>query len=482
MPLLTPHDAFRVERQCPGLYPIQVVDPFGWPHKELTVYANKASEYLSKRTIPVYLSEIVRAFTWVHRDTILRQRGFSLLDDPDTVRRVVTDYLTSDCNCILRHRRDSEKILNIFVRKSDKTRVNVRITLTALKHLYHVLRINGLYNHDNPLVSEVLVRKLRDEVDRFQRSFLSEQGRQSPIQSGGVDDDWSHRLRYSSNYFQLVDGEWRPQVISNPNLPMLVYKAGEQYGWKLRERIIARLLFETGGRISEVINRTLDDWLEFDCLGEMKSHSKGSNGSRVKILSFTTETANLLRRYFDTERAEADSGSCKTLADFRKAVYSGGVDVRNVPVFLSRSTRKAYSVAAFRDIYWRPALRAAKIQCQIHQARHWFVTRSIQLIDEESKDDTERRRKRAALIKYMSWRSGGSMLSIYDHSDRNVLAHIHEIHKRMEEDENSLRSSSLDLLRDKVLRSLQDREGCSQCPGDDDLSLILHLGSMEDGG
>ncbi|MFP5304491.1 MAG: hypothetical protein ACLGI7_01545, partial [Gammaproteobacteria bacterium] len=394
---------FRVERGCPGRFAVQVVDPVGRPHPELTLYANKAGESLSRRSVPVYLGEIVRAFGWAHRDPILSDAGVTLLGSPSDVRRILWDYLTADCRCLLRERRDRNTVHSITVRSTDETRVSVKVTLSALKHFYHVLNSAGVYGEPNPLVSAELERDLEHRIEVMQRDFESAHGRHSPRNSGGVDDNWAHRLRYSTNYFQLIDGDWKPKIIADPKLHILIYRAGHRFGWGLREQVIARILLEAGPRGFEVAGRTLSDWLPHDCLQKLESASKGSNDKRVKTLAFSTATANLLRRYWDTERASHERGPYKTLAQFRRAVDRKELKPESVPIFLSHSGRP-YSIATFRDYYWRPALEAAGLRCQIQQTRHWFVTRALTLIDETSKSEVERRRRRDNLIKYMKWR------------------------------------------------------------------------------
>lgn len=102
--------AFRVERGCPGRFPVHVVDLEGLPHPELTVYANKAGESLARRSVPVYLGEVLRVFSWTARDEIFSAEGIGLMGGIDEVRRVIRDYLAADCKCVLRQRRDSNVI------------------------------------------------------------------------------------------------------------------------------------------------------------------------------------------------------------------------------------------------------------------------------------------------------------------------------------------------------------------------------------
>lgn len=239
---------YRIATNCSGRYPTHVVKQDGTAHPELTLYANKASDSLSKRTVPIYLAEVLRVFTWVQQDTILQEDQQSLLGPIGQVRRILYEYLTADCKCVLRQRRDG-KTTTIFVRTTNQTRVNVKLTLAVMKHFYATLIPAHAYKHENPLVSAELVRELKQTKDRIQEAFIANKGRRSPYNSGGVDDNWQHQLRYSTNYFQLANGEWKPRIIADALLPARILHAGRKYGWGLRETIISRMLFESGERL-----------------------------------------------------------------------------------------------------------------------------------------------------------------------------------------------------------------------------------------
>lgn len=461
---------FEVVRYCPGRFPIQIVDAVGLPHAQLTVYANKAAETLSGKSVPVYVGEVLKVFSWALNDQILQEEEQSLMGPASQVRRILSEYLVADCKCVVRYRQDSGVTTTIIVRRSSETRVNVKIALAAMKHFYSVMGGCDLYSKSNPLVSEELARSIASELQHRQRVFIQEHGRASPLNSGGVDDNWRDRLRYSTNYFQLADGEWKPQVISDSRLPTMVYKAGEVFGWSLRSHVISHLLFESGGRINDVVDRNLEDWLRHDCLNQLESDSKGSHGNRIKTLAFSTETANLLRRYFNTERAEVERGPFRTLGEIQKAVRKGQLDPKTAPLFLSRSG-KAYSPNSFRDDCWRPAMKAAGIKCQPHQARHWFVTAALQHIDETSKNEAERARRRNELVKYMKWKSQ-EMLTVYDHTGTRAAAGMKTLHDKFSVLEKLYQVEHLEELK-KQYEAVSNTESTSK--NTDELAAIFKL-------
>ena len=129
-------------------------------------------------------------------------------------------------------------------------------------------------------------------------------------------------------------------MIDDPQFPVRIQAGGRNVGWHLREQCVVRILFESGGRISEVVGLTLGDWAARGLLQETQAFSKGSHGKRVKFLRFSAETAKLLRRYFDTERCRLDSNHYR-VGDYLQAAREKRADLYEVPLFLSPSGHPA---------------------------------------------------------------------------------------------------------------------------------------------
>ena len=55
-----------------------------------------------------------------------------------------------------------------------------------------------------------------------------------------------------------------------------------------------------------MVGLSLHDWAARGLLQEAQAFSKGSHGRRIKFVRFSAATAQLLRRYFDTERRQLD--------------------------------------------------------------------------------------------------------------------------------------------------------------------------------
>ncbi|MCI0418451.1 MAG: tyrosine-type recombinase/integrase [Acidobacteria bacterium] len=195
---------------------------------------------------------------------------------------------------------------------------------------------------------------------------------------------------------------------------------------------MARILFESGGRVSEVTGLMLGDWVIRGTLQEVATFSKGSHRRRVKFLRFSTGTAKLLRRYCDTDRRRFDPHGWN-LNQYLVRFGKKASELSTVPLFLS-SRRTQITPKAFRERYWNPACQAAGIEVNIHQARHWYVTMAVRHIYESSSTEPEVQRRLRELIEYMAWKSGWDTLESYQHYfDVHRHSEIQdELHKRMD--------------------------------------------------
>jgi hypothetical protein len=177
---------------------------------------------------------------------------------------------------------------------------------------------------------------------------------------------------------------------------------------------------------------TVGDWAARGCLQEAQAFSKGSHGKRVKFLRFSSETAKLLRRYFDTERCRLDANHCR-LDDYLQAGRDERAHLHAVPLFLSHQGTPLRP-KTFRDLYWNRACQAVGVEADIHQARHWYVTQIIRTVYETTPSESEINRRLRELIEYMGWRSGWETLEAYQHYfDPQRHAEIQdELHGRMD--------------------------------------------------
>jgi len=175
-----------------------------------------------------------------------------------------------------------------------------------------------------------------------------------------------------------------------------------------------RILFEGGGRISEVLDLTALDWSTSQFLNQFQARNKGSFGVRTKRFVVSPATAKLMRKYFDDDvsgrRVRDPQGLC--LADLGRM---GAADLAKVRLFLT-SRGDPVSPRMFRSGHWNPALRAAGIAAPPHIARHWFVTNALRNIERTAKDQNEMVRRKAELVQYMAWKTAERTLRAYEPS------------------------------------------------------------------
>lgn len=195
---------------------------------------------------------------------------------------------------------------------------------------------------------------------------------------------------------------------------------------------MTRLLFESGARVSEVTGVSLGGWQALGRMTQARVINKGSRGRPVKTLVFRKDTAKRLQRYFDGERRTHDPRGWG-LQEYISACQSKQVDLWNVPIFLTEQSTP-YTAKNFRDHYWSPASRAAGLNLDVHQARHWYVTMRIRWIYETRKTAKEIDDERTKLKEYMAWARGDAMLDVYDAHVKEArrMEHLTEFHAYMD--------------------------------------------------
>jgi len=378
------------------------------------------------------MRELLTLHEWLLKECSSSGGSAALLSPPEQARTLVRRYLAVEARCKVMNRPDHNGLKVVFIRQTDATRINVRILLAALKRFYDSLISSGHYLERNPFIhedAEALATQVRKQYRDAIKVF---EGRPPMPALSGVDPPSGIRL--SANYFRLIQREWIPKTIDDPDFPAAVYNAGKHHHWGLREQCIVRTMFEAGPRISEILSLTALDWAESLFLNRFSATSKGSHGLRVKHLVVSMTTAKMYRCYFD----DADHGRLSNdprslrLADVERIFRQNPAQVADIPLFL---TSRGTSMTAnhFRDYYWRPALHAVGIDADPHLARHWFVTNALRNIEAAATDEVDLRRKKLELIEYMKWRTGDRTLKVYEHLSRehNFLKRLNSIHGEM---------------------------------------------------
>ena len=424
----------------------QVVRADGLPDVPLTLFASDLLKSLSPSSVPIYMREVLAAFEWAQSDEIVLRNHWSLLGPPAEVRNVLREYLTVAAKCKLTTRADRLGVKVTYVCQTSETGINIRILLAALRRFYDYLISSEGYVHANPLLQEQMDQIRADLRNGYRQAVRAAEGRDPMPSVSGVDPPFGIRL--SANFFRCVDREWIPRTIDDPDFPHLVYDAGKEYGWGLRELCVVRMLFESGARISEILDLTALDWSVSQFMNQFVARNKGSFGIRTKRLVVSSATAKLCRRYFDndTEGRRAHDRLGLTLNDLTKLDSDA---LGKVPLFLTnRGT--VMGAKTFRHGYWTPALRAANIHANPHLARHWFVTNALRMIEKTSKDENETYRRKAELVQYMGWRTAERTLKAYEHVTRDVnfvVTTLTAIHGAMKKREDAIKKDPEALSR-----------------------------------
>ncbi|WP_371320239.1 tyrosine-type recombinase/integrase [Chengkuizengella axinellae] len=311
-------------------------------------------------------------------------------DHPQVIREAFETYLMDEMACKIR-----ENNSFFLVNRTNKSPNTVNRFLSALKSFYKSLIQLKQYKYSNPLVnSQSILEEYTNQTTGARKGKL----RMPTV--AGTEDPIPHR-RLTDSYFKLVNEEWRPEIIDDPHLPYRIYQAGKKVNWSLREVVIARMLFETGARASEVIKLTIGDYRTRKSFQEVNTFNKGSHGRRVKFLRFSKDTVKLLFRYINNERIILDSfnRNFEALPD-------------NEPIFLTDSgTPHNYNAWYY---HWNKAMNKCEIKLNPHKSRHWFVTTRVNEIYNTSKTKAEIEQRKSELIKYVRW-SNSSTIEIYEH-------------------------------------------------------------------
>jgi site-specific recombinase XerD len=445
----------------------------GLPHITLTLFIQEQRHSLANGSVVLYARELLAFLNWCQSDAVVVRNGWTAFASSSHVRQLVRQYLTVAGSCKISVRPDQLGLKVAYVNETTGTHINTRAFLCALRRFYDFLIERGDYRDENPMAIPGYSATVR-ELHRARHAALREITGRNPMPAvSGVDPP--HDIRLSSNFFRCAGREWLPQSVDDPLFPNVVYAAGRNYGWGLREFCIVRTLFESGARISEVVGLTAADWAISRFLNQFSACNKGSLGVRTKRLVISHGLANLYRRYFDdaTHGRLACDPLHLSMSDLQEILSQDPDRLSRVPLFITeRGTPMSSNL--FRDHYWRPALRAGGIHAHPHQARHWFVTNALRNIEGIASGEADQKRKKAELIRYMKWRSGDKMLLAYEHVDREmqfITTTLPAIHAEMKRREQEARDGDPGLSRTRDPSELSS-------VGTPDPDLALLTGSM----
>lgn len=366
----------------------------------LTEYYHDQVTRISESSVLAYLNTLEPFFYWLIHKSHYQGRKVQWDDKPEAIKEAVRQYLIEQMNCKIRGREGHEGIY--LTSKSSKT---VQLFLAAIKGFYKTMIRSNRFSHANPLIDFDFKDSTVDlSGERLNRPRMP--------QVAGTEEPVSFR-KQTDSYFKVINEEWVPEIIGDWDLPYRIYQAGESNGWRLRDEVITRFMFETGARISEILELTVGDYRKRSDLHELAATNKGSYKRRIKFIRISPETLKLLIKYVNSERRH----SANTQVKFN--------DLSNdEPLFLStRGT--PYTYPAFYS-NWSKITIYAGIKLNPHKARHWFVTSMLRGIFEQSESAAQIEDKKKQLIEYMKWRDPET-LTVYEHYyDEQKFRDLHE--------------------------------------------------------
>lgn len=320
----------------------------------------------SMKTREAYLDMLLPWFGW------LQDHGYPWNGEPDAVRQGTLEYLVQR-GCILRlplaeSRRAAEAKPSGYIVKlqngSPFSTSTLSLFIQATRDFYTVLTEGewrkdqgervSYYPYSNPMYAEALVRMKREHV-----SALASAG--APDRAGIRGESHAETRSHPTGWFRPVRNAWDPPVASDAVTVRAVIAMAIMWmidHAPLRERVIMKILLESGCRLHEVLGLAAGGYRKGRAVAVgspmgagAKVVNKGRLGQEVKHIYFLVSTDDLLREYVATERSRIDPSS-RTQVDELADDES---------IFLSRHGR-SLSDGAFRA-KWRELLTALQAYC-----------------------------------------------------------------------------------------------------------------------
>lgn len=374
------------------------------PFLPLSDYYHDCLGKIDKSSATSYLKSLLPFFKWLEDESNYQGQRVEWNDSEEKVRVVVEEYLRHEMKCKVRDK-DSFRLVSL----TNKSPNTISRFLSALKSFYKSMIHLKQYTYSNPLIDgQTILHHYKEGI----KGVRDDKPRMPSV--AGTEEPIIHR-RLTDSYFKIINEEWQPQIIDDIDLPYQVYQAGKKINWSQREMIIARMLFETGARVSEVIELTVGDYRARKSHQEVITFNKGSHDKKIKFLRFSKDTVKRLFHYIESERKSFDKNHFyfHQLPD-------------DAPIFLSaKGTALTYQAWYY---HWNRAMIANELSLNPHKARHWFVTSRLREIYNISNCGAEIEQRKNELVKYMKWKNPDTMKVYEHHFDE---AKHREAHDRM---------------------------------------------------
>ena len=374
----------------------------------------------SPRTRDTYLAMLLPFLGY------LRERSWCWDAEPQLIREYTRRFLV-DSGCAIQRSSLDGWLVKVGSRSAYSPNA-LALFIAAVRDFYTVLidgevdpatgKARRYYPYDNPMYSEQLLRWKREHLRAITNAG-------APERAGIRGETWRESARKPVAFFRIRRDPWNPPIAREaPAVRRLILQAfGDMIQHaELREKIILRLLLETGARLGEVLQMTAGGYRRGRSLLVGVSallRDKGSFGVENKPVRILPETEALLQRYIRGERARSDPqgrSRLEELADHDPIFLSRRGTVLTDSGFRAHWRRLRQQTARrFRDALVRlddgTAPEAVYVRVVLphlhpHLIRHASVTERFSLIDELFPDDAHKRRTLQDLVESdIGWKS-----------------------------------------------------------------------------
>ncbi len=398
----------RVAGRPADRYPVVCLDADGRPvPAPMEWYRVRAERNEPRGTSDTYLTHILAVLTH------FEERGIRWNDPPKVVRETFVHFLRH--KLALKVGRD--KLDGWRYEATAKTPIapsTVNVLRAALKNFYDVLADEevGLYPHENPLESRVLV-----DLNRLREKALA--SGELPADAGRGARGVAHWRQPSAFVRAKHEHAWHPDAhLSARDVLAGIFAVVEAIvadpDLTARDHAILLLLRYTGPRAFEPATLTVGGYRELGRTGLVRVTNKGARGRAAKTLAFEAQPRiqGHLDRYLRDERPRWDKAGRHRLAD---------IDDREAFFLTRRGDAYNYDALYYhwRGHYARHA-HLCPLPIGLHDIRHAFVTEHLLRLraDQEinGHDDAWRIERRNTFGKdIMGW-SGEETIAVYDHA------------------------------------------------------------------
>jgi integrase len=332
--------------------------------------------------------------------------------EPDLIREYTRQYLIAS-GCVVRRSWQTDGYHVALTNGTTFSASGLNLFIAAARDFYATL-IEGewsqtqkrwitYYGYPNPMYSELLLRWKREHL-----RALAHAG--APDISGIRGEPYEASAQKPIGFFRRKRDVWNPPVARDAEIMRILIVAAILWmsdHAKLCDKVIIRILLESGARLHEILGLTAGGYRHGRSLHVGVSalvRTKGSFGRETKPIHFEAETEDLLQQYIRTGRVASDPEHRSRLEDLQDAE----------PLFLSRRGTQL-SDTAFRARWASLRVRTERHfrrapvplpHLHPHLIRHAHATMRVQVVLEEYPHDGERQRAAIDAVQVaMGWSS-----------------------------------------------------------------------------